>query len=88
MWDKNMTMNEAIEDAIQDLGRCCQNFDQAADSLRQKALDYGESVQRDIEELIECFETTQTGCYNWSKKTDRYSVSSNYQKDGSLVVDF
>ncbi|CAH0027841.1 unnamed protein product [Clonostachys rhizophaga] len=79
-----ISMNEAVALSVAGLAECCKRFDMAAAALRKRAMEFDINVQNDVGRLVRCFETMQSGCYNWSKKTDRYGVGPYRKEDGSL----
>ncbi|KAK7216923.1 hypothetical protein V2G26_004926 [Clonostachys chloroleuca] len=79
-----ISMNEAVALSVAGLAECCKRFDMAGAALRKRAMEFDTNVQNSVGRLIRCFETMQSGCYNWSKKTDRYGVGPYRKEDGSL----
>ncbi|VUC35483.1 unnamed protein product [Clonostachys rosea] len=84
MNEHRISMNEAVALSVAGLAECCKRFDTAAAALRKRAMEFDTNVQSGVGRLIKCFETMQSGCYNWSKKTDRYGVGPYRKEDGSL----
>lgn len=88
MAETGQSLTEATENVVQQLAQSIDLFDEAADNLRLKAAEYGPEILPDVEKFIGVFETTVSGCFNWSLVTGRYGVPKDMQADGSLVVNF
>jgi hypothetical protein len=89
MAETGQSLTEAAENVVQQLAQSIDLFDEATHNLRLKAAEYGPDVlPSDVESFIGVFETTLTGCFNWSLVTGRYGVPKDMQVDGSLVVNF
>ncbi|CAH0057599.1 unnamed protein product [Clonostachys solani] len=84
MNEHSISMNDAVALTVAGLAECCKRFDTAATALRKRATEFDPNVQNGVGRLVKCFETMQSGCYNWSKKTDRYGVGPYRKEDGSL----
>ncbi|KAH6664445.1 isoprenoid synthase domain-containing protein [Halenospora varia] len=79
-------LSEATKIVYEELVANSKAFDQAVAVLREKAKQYNETAQSNIDKLIECYEAFLTGVMNWSYTNARYKVSQDIQKDGSLLV--
>jgi hypothetical protein len=62
------------------------NFDNAAASLREKAKAYSQSVQADVEKVIEAYQLIITSVYTWTCESPRYGMARYKQEDGSFVI--
>ncbi|KAH7329675.1 hypothetical protein B0I35DRAFT_404864 [Stachybotrys elegans] len=86
MREAGINLDQAVNRVVEELEECCVRFNEAAAALRKRASGYGSNVQNDVERVIECFETLQSGGHNWSLQCRRYDMAQYVQKDGSLSI--
>ncbi|KAH8774380.1 isoprenoid synthase domain-containing protein [Diaporthe sp. PMI_573] len=88
MQEKGYSLDKAMALNVKLVEESCEDFRNYTQSLRASGSSYDDTVQSQLEKVIEVFETSLTGCLVWSLLGARYGAVEDIQRDGSLKIKF
>lgn len=88
MYETGDSLSRCAEMAVSLVDQSCKDFKRYTESLRAEGLKFDKTVQSQVEKVIECFETSLSGCLVWSLVSARYGAAKDVQEDGSLLIKF